>query len=217
MKKLVIWGTSGHASVVADVVRLAGEFEVFGFLDDVNPERAGAEFCGAPVLGGRERLRSLRREGVEALILGFGDCAARLRLAELAREEGYVLATAIHPSAVVAGGVPVGAGSVISAGAVVNPGAWIGENVIVNTCASVDHDSVVEDGAHVSPGAHLAGNVRVGRGAWIGIGASVVERANIGAMSIIGAGAAVVNDIPEGVVAHGVPAKVTRRVGTNDW
>ena len=216
MRKLLVWGTSGHASVVADAVRLTGEFELFGFLDDVDSQKAGTEFCGAPVFGGRERLGSLRREGVGALVFGFGDCAARLRLAEFVRGEGFELASVIHPSAVVARGVAVGAGSVVLAGAVVNPGVWIGDNVIVNTSCSVDHDSVLEDGVHVSPGAHLAGNVRVGRGAWVGIGAVVVERASIGAGSIIGAGAVVVGDIPAGVVAYGVPAKVTRRVDRVD-
>ena len=142
-------------------------------------------------------MRTLRGEGVSHVIIGIGNCAARLRLAEEARREGFELATAVHPRAVVAGGVSVGAGSVVAAGAVVNPFAQIGENVIVNTCASVDHDAVVEDGAHICPGAHLAGWVRVGRGAWVGIGSSVIDRVRIGAGSIVGAGsvwAVTVND-----------------------
>ncbi len=202
--------------VVADIVRLRGEYEIVGFLDDVNPARSGVDFYGAPVLGGRERLEDLRREGVEGLIFGFGDCKARLALAELARARGFRLATAIHPSAVIAADVKVGEGTVVAAGAVINPGARIGENVIVNTCASVDHECVVGDGAHVSPGVRLAGGVVVGRGAWVGIGATVVDRARIGAGAIIGAGAVVVGDIPDGVVARGIPAKVMRKVGPNE-
>ena len=211
-EKLVIWGTSGHASVVADILRLQGNYEIVGFIDDVNPERAGSKFGGADVLGGREKLDYLRREGMRHLIFGFGDCEGRLRLARLAREKGFRLATAIHPSAVVAADVVIGAGTVVAAGAVINPGATIGENVIVNTCASVDHDCRVEDGAHVCPGVRLAGNVVVGRAAWVGIGATVVDRARIGAAAIIGAGAVVVDDIPDGVVARGVPARVIKKV-----
>src|SRR5437667_3209268 len=55
-QKLVIWGASGHALVVADAVRLSGEYEIVGFIDDVNPERAGAQFGGATILGAREQL-----------------------------------------------------------------------------------------------------------------------------------------------------------------
>ncbi len=211
-KKLVIWGTSGHASVVTDIIRLRGDYEIVGFIDDVNPERAGSKFGGADVLGGREKLEYLRREGVEHLIFGFGDCETRLKLARLVREKGFWLATAIHPSAVVAADVVIGPGTVVAAGAVINPGATIGENVIVNTCASVDHDCRVEDGAHVCPGVRLAGNVVVGRAAWVGIGATVVDGARIGSGAIIGAGAIVVDDIPDGVVARGIPARVKRKV-----
>lgn len=215
-RRLVIWGASGHASVVADVVRSRGEYEVAGFLDDVNPERAGERFCEAPILGDRDRLDGLLREGVEYLILGFGNCEARLRLSELATGKGFRLATAIHPKAAVAGDVGIGGGTLVVAGAVVNPGAEIGGNVIINTSASVDHDCVIEDGAHICPGACLAGEVRVGRGAWVGVGATVVERVQIGAGTTVGAGSVVVEDLPAGVVAYGVPARVVRKARSHD-
>lgn len=212
-RKLVIWGTSGHASVVADIVRSQGEYEVAGFLDDANPERVDTEFCGVPVLGGHERLDALLQGGIGRLIFGFGDREARLRLSELARAKGFVIATAIHPKAVLASDVTVGAGTVVAAGAVVNPGAKIGENAIINTHASVDHDCVVGDGAHICPGVCLAGHVSVGRAAWVGIGATVSDRVRIGAEATIGAGAVVLTDIPNKVVAYGVPARIMRRVG----
>lgn len=213
-QRIVIWGASGHALVVADVVRAAGNREIVGFLDDVNPQRRGSEFSGATILGGAEQLPSLAVRGVQ-MIVAVGDCAARLRLAELARAHGVVLATAVHPRAVITGGVSLGPGTVVCAGAVVNPGSRIGSNVIINTSASIDHECVIEDGAHVGPGAHLGGRVTVGRGAWIGIGATVRDRMTVGAGTLIGAGAVVVDDIPGGVVAYGVPARVIRQISAD--
>ena len=96
-----------------------------------------------------------------------------------------------------------------------DPATRIGENVIVNTSASVDHECLIEDGAHIGPGVHLGGRVRVGRAAWIGIGATVIDRSSIGAEAVIGAGAVVVADIPGGVLAYGIPARVIKRVETN--
>ena len=208
--KLVIWGASGHAKVVADIVRLRGEHEIVGFLDDQDPTAAGRPFFGAQVLGGQDRLRPLREQGVTHVIFGFGDGAARLRLAPVVRELGFTLATAVHPRAVVAADAAVGAGSVVAAGAVVGPGSTVGENVIVNTLAGVDHDAILGDGSHVCPGAHMGGWVEVGEGAWVGIGATVRDRVKIGKRAVIGAGAVVLSDVPDGVVAYGVPARVIR-------
>lgn len=214
-EKLVIWGASGHALVVAEAARSRGEYELVGFLDDVRPGRAGEEFCGARVLGGREQLGALSGAGVGHLIFGFGDCRARLGLAGLARAEGFRLATIVHPRAFVAAGASVGAGSFLAAGALVNAAARIGENVIVNTGASVDHECVVEDGAHICPGVRLAGRVFVGRGAWVGIGATVVDGVRVGAGALVGAGAVVLADVPAGSVAYGVPARVIRKIKTD--
>jgi acetyltransferase EpsM len=210
--KLIIWGAGGHALVVCDLLRCHGGVEIVGFLDDANPGRQGQAFCGATILGGREVLPKLRERGVTHAILAFGDNAARLRLADAVRQAGLGLAPAtVHPRATVAEGVAIGAGSMVFAGAVVNAAARIGENVIINTSASIDHECVIEDGAHLSPGARLGGRVKVGRGAWMAIGAVAAPGISIGEGSIVGAGAVVLEDIPAGVVAFGVPARVQRR------
>jgi acetyltransferase EpsM len=212
MLSLVIWGASGHALVVADIVRLVGEYRIVGFLDDLNPHRRDTEFCGAPILGGREQLPRLAGLGVTHLLFGFGDCDARLELSSLARQHGLSLASAIHPRATIAMDVAVGPGTVIAAGAIINPGAVVGENVIVNTSASIDHECVVEDGAHICPGARLAGCVTVGRGAWVGLGATIIDHVKIGAGAFVGAGAVVTRDVPERVLVYGVPARVVRHI-----
>jgi UDP-N-acetylbacillosamine N-acetyltransferase len=215
-QRLALWGAGGHALVLADIVRAQGQFELVGFIDDVHPERRGTRFGAAKILGGREQLDSLREWGVEWVIIAVGNCAARSALADLARRRGFRLATAVHPRAVVASDVRLGGGTVVAAGAVVNPGTRIGANVIVNTSASVDHECTIEDAVHIGPGARLGGRVTVRHGSWIGIGATVRDRRVIGRQSIVGAGAVVVDDVPDGVVTYGVPARVKRAVEENE-
>jgi acetyltransferase EpsM len=211
--KVIIWGAGGHALVVSDLLRCTGRYEIAGFLDDTNPQRQGQPFCGSVILGGREQLPKLRERGVAHVVLAFGDNAARLRLADALRQAGLDLAPAVvHPRATVAHDVTIGPGSVVFAGAVVNAAARIGQNVIINTSGSVDHECVIADGAHLSPGVRLGGKVKVGRGAWMAIGAIAAPGTSIGEGSIIGAGAVVLEDIPPGVVAFGVPASVRRKV-----
>ncbi len=211
-KKVVLWGASNHALVVADVIRLQGEYELHGFLDDVNPERRGESFCGSVVLGGREQLETLKALDVSHLIMAMGNNYARLKLAELARAKGYQLATALHPRAVVAADARIGPGTVVIAAAVINPNVAIGENVIINTAAIVEHGCVIQDGAFVNAQAMLAGNVSVGKAATIEIGAIVASNLKIGAHSVVGAGSLVLTDIPEGVLAYGNPARVIRKI-----
>jgi UDP-N-acetylbacillosamine N-acetyltransferase len=207
VQPLVIWGASGHAAVVADIVRLEGRYDIIGFRGDPGP---GHPTLGAPVIGGRDMDGDPLSRGVRHLLIAVGDNAARLRLARRALELGYQLATAIHPRAVVASSATIGPGCVIMAGAVVNPGASIGDNCIINTCASVDHDCKLAPGVHICPGTHLAGNVTIGEATMVGVGSAVRDRVRIGAGCVIGAGAAVVCDIPDGALAVGVPARVMR-------
>ena len=208
----MIWGAGSTALIVADIIRLRDQYEIFGFLDSVNPERAGTEFCGAPVLGGEEQLEGLLRQGVNHVICAISRGRVRLQLMELARTNGFQLATAVHPQAVIASGVPIGAGTFIMAGAVIMPGSRLGENVMISTCASVDHECTIADGAWINAGAVLAGRIIVEQAATVEIGAIVAGQLRIGADSVVGAGSLVLHDIPTGVLAYGRPAKVIRKI-----
>jgi sugar O-acyltransferase (sialic acid O-acetyltransferase NeuD family) len=209
MKKAIIWGTSGHALVVAHIMRLEGRFEIAGMIDDFNPGLHGSEKYGLKVLGGRERLGALFQSGVSHLVFGFGDCRARLNLTPLVEQIGFKFASAVHPAAIIADKMEIGAGTVVVAGAVINPGTQIGRNCIINTGASVDHECVIRDGAHIGPGARLGGRVTVEEGAWVAIGAIVISRVHIGAGAIVGAGAVITEDVPAGLVIHGNPGRIT--------
>lgn len=211
-QKLVIWGATGPALIVADIIRLCGEFEVVGYLDNLLPQRKNEAFGGAKVLGGEEELDPLLGAGVRHMVFAFQNNQARLRLGETAKARGFELVRAIHPTASVASDVIIGAGTVVRAQSAIGPETRIGENCIIGYGVMVSHTCWVGDGAHLSSGVNLAGGVKIGRGTWIGIGATVTDPCQVGEHSIVGAGAVVTRDIPDRVVAYGVPAKVVRSV-----
>lgn len=181
-----------------------------GFIDEVNPQRKGETLLGNPILGGNEALPALFDSGIGHAIVGIGDGPARIRIGHMLANMGYELINAIHPTAVVARDVQIGNGCVVAAQAAVNPGAVLADHVIVNTGATVDHECRIGNAVHIGPGVHLAGKVSVGERTWIGIGSTVIDRIVIGADAFIGAGSVVVKDIPDAVLAYGVPARVIK-------
>lgn len=195
MNRLIIIGASGHGKVVADIAVLNG-YEDIVFLDD---DENAKECAGWPVVG-----KSTEAADDEVFV-AVGNAETRKRLMEFYKDRKQPVL--IHPNAVVAKDVEIGAGSVVMAGTVINPGARIGKGVIVNTSSSIDHDCVVGDYVHVAVGAHLSGTVVVGSGTWIGTGATVSNNINICGGCMIGAGAVVIKDISEPGTYVGVPAR----------
>ncbi|GFO55069.1 hexapeptide transferase [Geomonas sp. Red276] len=201
---IFVFGASGHAKVVIDIIEKEGRYRI-AFLVDDDPALKGREIYGYPVVGGRDALRERwLRQGVIAI----GDNESRRSVAGWLAENGFRLVTAVHPAATLGRGVKVGDGTVIMAGAVINSDAVIGENVIVNTRASIDHDCEVGAFSHIAPGAVLCGEVRVGEESFVCAGATIIPNTTVGSQALVGAGATVIGDVADGVRVVGNPARV---------
>ncbi|MBB5045192.1 acetyltransferase [Shinella fusca] len=201
---LAIAGAGGHGRVIADAALECGWHEVV-FFDDRFPHLVST--LEWPVLGTfADFLGNVSR--FKGVAVGIGDGRARLSILDRLAERDAPVITIVHPHAWVSSRAKLGAGCMISAGAIINVGAQIGRGAIVNTGATVDHDCRVGPGVHVAPGAHISGSVEIGANSWIGVGASIRQGICIGSGVIVGAGAAVVSDLPDDVVAVGVPARV---------
>lgn len=206
--KVIIWGASGHALVIANILQLQRNLEIVGFMDDVNPERQGKTFCGKIILGGKEQIPNLRLQNIKHIALGFGNCSARIKLGKFLIKKSFQLMSIYHPNTTIANSTKIGKGTAILAGAVVEPECRIGDYCIVNTNSTICHNSIIGDGVHICPGVHIAGKVNIGKSSWIGIGSCVIDKITIGSGSFIGGGSVVVKDIPKGVLAYGNPARV---------
>ena len=168
---------------------------------------------GYPVLGRDAELPALaERYGAEGAVLAIGDNRVRGILAERygCAMPALAFPPAVHPSAVLSRRVTVGEGTIVMAGVVVNGPTRIGRHCALCTRASLDHDSEMEDFSSLGPGVSSGGGVHVGAYTAVGIGATIRHCIRIGAHTVVGAGAAVVRDLPDHVVAMGVPARVCR-------
>jgi len=203
----VVVGAGGHAKVCIEILRHMGERVTYCV---AGPGAAGS-CVGVPILAGDERIHQLRSEGFERAFIAIGDNATRWRLGQSLMHEGFLLANAISPAATVSPSAVIGSGVAIMAGVVINAESRIDDLAIVNTGATLDHDCVVGAAAHVAPQCALAGNVKVGRQSFLGIGTTVIPGRRIGESVMIGAGGVVIDDVPDGVTAVGVPARIVSK------
>ena len=190
---MILYGASGHAKVIIDILEANGQ--KIDFIVDDNP--ALTELLGYEV-------RRNTGEYDEAII-SIGSCEIRKKVVEGLKVNKYI--SSVHPSAVVSPRATIDEGTVVMQGAIVQSCAKVGKHCIINTGASVDHDCEIGNFVHVAPHATVLGGVKVGDGSWIGAGAVVMQYITIGKNCMIGAGAVVLRDVSDGATVVGVPGR----------
>jgi sugar O-acyltransferase (sialic acid O-acetyltransferase NeuD family) len=217
-RRTIILCAGYHSHVVTEILRLRGECEVIGMLDD-NSELRNTFRNGLPVLGSLSLLPELRDTGgVDSAALGLGNLSLlhrRMEIYQEARTLGIEMIQVIHPTAFISPTAMCGPGLFLGPHAVIHTGTKVGEDVTVYTGSTIDHDNEIGDHVYIAAGVHTAGQAKIERGVYIGPGAIVVSGCVIGEESVVGAGTVVNNDIPAGKVALGSPARVLMSV--KEW
>lgn len=204
--KIAIIGNGGHARVVEATITANG-LTAAGFIAEPGH---GKPECN--IIGQDENLADLAKAGTAThFIVGIGmvkgGAHLRSKLFYTALEAGLEPATLIHPASIVDPTAIIGPGSICMMGSAIQAHAKIGQNVIINTSATVDHDCVIEDNVHIATGATLSGGISVGENSLIGVGSCVRQGLTIGSGVTIGAGAVVVTDVPDNATYVGNPAR----------
>jgi sugar O-acyltransferase (sialic acid O-acetyltransferase NeuD family) len=210
---LVIIGAGRHGAELA-AYALDMHLPLAGAFDDGRPP---GPWHVTRVIGRVEELSSFcQQHDAVSYIIAFGDNGDRRRVARRIEALGVpnlTAATVLHASAWTGACVSIGEGTLLAPNSLVTTRVTIGKHCILNVKASVSHDCIVGDFCNINPGATVAGDVRLSDGCYIGAGATVIDKVTIGAWTIVGAGAVVTQDLPDGVTAVGVPARVIKRQG----
>lgn len=209
-----ILGAGGFAREVLNIYIDAGrEDEVVGFLEE-NCQRRG-QLLNGKFIDDICTLETLDKENIK-LICAIGT-PLRKRLIERTKAMGFKYDTIVHPSVLKSRWVNLGEGCIVCAGIILTCQISVSDHTIVNLGCTIGHDVVIGRYVTLSPGVHISGKVSIGDECFIGTGAVIVERVSIGKGTFIGAGAVVTKDIPDNVLAVGVPAKPIRRLTESDW
>lgn len=110
--------------------------------------------------------------------------------------------------------------AVVMMGAIINIGAVVGEGTMIDMGAVLGGRATTGKNVHVGAGAVLAGVIEpasadpvvIEDNVLIGANAVILEGVRVGKNSVVAAGAIVTENVPEGVVVAGVPAKIIKKV-----
>lgn len=191
---MYIIGAGGHGKVVAEIAELQGE-RIDSFIDENESIKRLWQY---PV-------NSTFPKSIIRAVIAIGDNRSRKEISSVFKAQYVCL---FHPFSQISSRAILGEGTVVVGGALINADAQIGKHVIINTNSSVGHDVYIEDFVHIAPNVALAGHVQIGEGTFVGMGASVLPGVRIGKWCTIGAGSVVLENVPDGAVVAGNPAKV---------
>ncbi len=208
-RPVIILGGGGHARVLAELL-VGGGTPVLGY---TAPEDGGALAPGVGWLGDDRRLADYppERGGLVNGIGSVGDTAARRRLFDRLRGQGYTFPLLCHPSAMRSPSAECGQGCQLMAGAILQAGARLGDNVLLNSRALVEHGCRIGRHTHIASGAVVCGDCEIGEGCHIGAGAVLIQGLRVGNGAIIAAGAVVTQNVKPMTLVAGVPAEVKRQ------
>lgn len=197
---MLLYGAGGHAKVIISIIHANGG-EINCIYDD---DFSKKEVSGIPVKG----TYNVMHFPEENLVIAVGNNLLRRKIAQCIRHR---FGSAIHPTALIDRTVTIGSGTCLMHRAVIQADTYVGDHVIVNTTASVDHDCAIGHFVHLAPGVLLAGHVKIGENSLIGMGSIVVPGITIGRNCLVAAGSVVTKDIPDGTVVRGNPARIITR------
>ncbi|MBA7655672.1 putative acetyltransferase EpsM [subsurface metagenome] len=213
IKSVVIVGAGGCGKVTLEVVknqnRASPIWNIMGFIDD-NEELHGKEINGYPVLGGLDWLRQYSNDNL-GCVVAIDSCEIRKQV--VARLHGISINfyNAIDPLAIIEDFVEIGNDVVIQSQATLRVNSRIGDHVHISTTALIGHEAIIGNYCTIAPRGDIDGKVRLDEGVYVGSHAVLLPGVSIGSWSTIGAGAVVTKDIPKNAVAVGMPAKVIKR------
>lgn len=202
-KNIYIFGYSGHAYVLIESMLELG-YVILGYFDKeeakINPYNI--KYCGFEL---EIDLKSIVKENY--VFPTVGEQKVREKLVNLFANEHLNQFALIDSSASVSKTATIGTSTYLGKKSVVNALSKIGNGVIINTNAVVEHECEIEDFVHLAPSATLAGNVKIGKSSFVGANCVSKQNISIGSNSILGAGSVLLQNLPNGETWVGNPAK----------
>lgn len=200
MSEAILFGAGGHARVVRSLLG-----------DRYRSVRTATTAGGSDCLSEDEIFADPDRFRAIDFYVAIGNNDARKRIFLRLDKAGLSLPNCVASSAHVAPEASLGRGVVVCPGSVVMPFAVLGDNVIVNTLSSIDHDCRVGNHSQITAGVTFGGTTTVGESCFFGVKSATIPGVTLGDDTFVMAGSVVVKDCAGRATLGGIPARVMKR------
>lgn len=210
-KKIVIFGSGGHARSILTEVLKDNEFKVLGFIDEDKP-------IGTPV----DSYNNVTYEVISSLpmlsnvideytygIIGVGLNFLRQKIVNEVTNKypNFKWARIISKDSIINGNVEIDDGTIILSASIINTGTCIGKHCIINTRTILEHDNKFADFTSTGPDVTTGGNVIVDYCSHIGLGSSINNNVKISENTVIGSKSLCTKNCEANSIYIGSPAQ----------
>ena len=219
MKKIVIFGSGGHAKVVFSEIIKLKKFKFLGFVD--NYKKKGELIISFNKknyynLGSIKEVIN-KKKNIRGVI-GVGVNFVREKIVRDVKRinNNFKFQQIISKDAIINPDVFIDEGTLVVSGTIINTGTEIGKHCIINTSCSIDHDNKFSDFSSAGPGVITGGNVKVGYKSYLGLGCKIRQNVEILDNTVVGFGSLVNKNCKKNSIYWGSPAKKIRKRKNNE-
>ena len=196
---VLILGAGGLGRELYYWAREAGLTPV-GFIDD-NPNALAPFGNTYPTIVGGMTTAPL----TAPVLCGIGQNPIRRACIRQLEARGAIFASCIHPTARICNAT-LGRGAILAPNAYIGADAKVGDFLFMQTGAILGHDTIVGDFLRMDTTAFTGGYARLGTSVTLYTGAKVMPGKTVGNDATLGAGSVLMNNLPAGATAFGLPA-----------
>lgn len=209
MKSTLFLCGAGNAEGVRLALRVnekESRWEKIVILDD-DETKKGKSIIGVEIIGSFDNLKFADPAESDVVNLVARTTQKRFAALKKIKKYGIPLVSLIDPNVDI-WGVEYSGDIMLYQNVTFSAGAFIDEGSVVFTGAVVGHGCKVGKHCVIAPGAVLNARVELEDGVYMGTNSSILPDLKVGAWATIGINSAIVQNLPGGATAMGVPAEI---------
>ena len=203
--KVLIFGVSQYAALVASYLESETEHELIGYVVD-DEYYNNTDFMNKPVFRMSEAMKMPISEVHFFCAIGYKSMRTRKLIFHKIKQAGYRFISIISESAYCDSSAKIGENSIIMPNVVVERNVVIGVNNVIWSNSTICHDSRVDNHCFIAANTTVGGNVVVGEISFLGFSSTVLQEINCASETLLGAMSLLTENSQKNTKYKGIPA-----------